>query len=168
MKQYWGHEAPDLENLKICLGHWGTGEEWHNFIENAWTDTQCRKLTSKWPSLELDNWHTDKNKVYNFSWFSIICDLMRKYPNVYADISYTLQDASLLPLLKMILEADEKIRERVLFGTDFFLVSKVISEREFAINIRATLGNVLFEQIAIVNAERFLKNDFCEPKNEFW
>ncbi len=161
LRLHWGEEAPDYQNLKICIGHWGTEEEWHKFIKDAWVETRFRKKTSAYPSLDLDNWNIhNEHSVYNFSWFSIICDLMRRYPNVYADISYTLQDASLLPLLKMILEADEKIKERVLFGTDFYLVSKAISEREFAINVRAALGKELFEQIAIRNTERYLNNDF--------
>jgi uncharacterized protein len=94
--------------------------------------------------------------------------MMRKYPNVYADISYTLNDATLFPLLRMILNSDNKIRERVLFGTDFYLVSKAISEREFAINVRSFLGNDLFNQIAITNAERFLTNKFSHVRNELW
>ena len=93
---------------------------------------------------------------------------MRKYPNVYADISFTLYDTSLLPLLKMILEADEKIRSRVLFGTDFYLVSKAVCERDFTVNVRAFLGLDLFHQIAITNAEAFINNSFNQVKNEWW
>ncbi len=169
LKRYWGPDAPDYTNLKICLGHWGTCADWHNYLENPWVDIPGRRKHSEWPSLELDNWFTDKeDQGYNYSWFTIICDLMRKYPNVYADISYTLNDKSLFPLLKMILESDQKIRERVLFGTDFYLVSKDISERLYSINVKSYLGNELFEQIAITNAERFLNNKFSQVRNCFW
>jgi predicted TIM-barrel fold metal-dependent hydrolase len=161
LKYYWIGDAPDYSNLKICIAHWGTGEDWKNYLDNPWLETGTRSLDEKWPSLDLRNWKLDaNNEKDNFSWFTIICDLMRKYPNVYADISYTLHDESLLPLLKMTLEADETIRRKVLFGTDFYMVSKAICERHYAINVRAALGNELFEQIAIKNAERFLRNDF--------
>jgi predicted TIM-barrel fold metal-dependent hydrolase len=161
LRKLWGDATTDYTNLKICLGHWGQGEDWHEYLDNAWQDTNFRKRNSAWCSLELDNWIINEDNAFkNFSWFTIICDLMRKYPNVYADISYTLYDTTLLPLLKMILEADKKIRERVLFGTDFYLVSKASSERAFAINVRAALGDALFEQIAVTNAERFLSNKF--------
>lgn len=161
LKSHWGEDTTDYTNLKICIGHWGDGSDWHDYLDNAWRETDFRKRNSDWCSLELDNWIINGDKKYrNFSWFTIICDLMRKYPNVYADISYTLNDASLLPLLKMILEADKKIRERVLFGTDFYLVSKACSERAFSINVRAALGLELFEQIAVTNAERFLSSRF--------
>jgi predicted TIM-barrel fold metal-dependent hydrolase len=161
LKYYWVGDAPDYSKLKICIGHWGNGDDWHNYLDNAWVETGKRMLDEKWPSLDLRNWKLDKKgDAANFSWFTIICDLMRKYPNVYADISYTLNDESLLPLLKMTLEADETIRRKVLFGTDFYMVSKAICERHYAINVRAALGNELFEQIAIKNAERFLNNNF--------
>jgi len=159
LKKSWGHDAPDYRELKICIAHWGTGEEWHKYLENSWIETRLQKPTAEYPSLELANWKTGHEKDSQYvSWFSIISDMIRKYPNVYTDISFTLNDPSLLPLLKMTLEADDKIRQRVLFGTDFYMVSKAINEREFAINVRAALGKELFEQIAITNTERFLNN----------
>ena len=159
LKKVWGEDAPDYRELKICIAHWGTGEEWHRFLEDPWIETHLRKKSKQYPALELANWITENEKnTQHISWFSIISDLVTKYPNVYTDISYTLNDTSLLPLLKMTLEGDEKIRERVLFGTDFYMVSKAISERAFAINVRAALGKELFDQIAITNTERFLSN----------
>jgi hypothetical protein len=168
LKQFWGDESPDYSGLKICIGHWGTGEDWHNYLNNPWLETSFRNMSADFPSLELANWHIANGKeTYNFSWFTIICDLMRKYPNVYADISYTLNDEKLLPLLKMLLETDEIIRKKVLFGTDFYMVSKSICERQYAINVRAALGNELFEQIAITNAERYLNNSFQSVRSQF-
>jgi predicted TIM-barrel fold metal-dependent hydrolase len=159
LKKVWGNDAPDYSQLKICIAHWGTEEEWHLFLENPWVQTKLKKPDGEYPALSLNNWNIEKTDDSQYvSWFSIICDLIIKYPNVYTDISYTLNDTSLLPLLKMTLEANEKIRERVLFGTDFYMVSKAISESEFAINVRAALGKELFEQIAITNTERFLSN----------
>jgi predicted TIM-barrel fold metal-dependent hydrolase len=161
LKKVWADNTTDYTNLKVCIGHWGTRKDWHDYLDNQWRDAGKVKKNSAWTSLELDNWETNDADAYNnYSWFTIICDLMRKYPNVYADISFTLYDTTLLPLLKMILEADEKIRQRVLFGTDFYLVSKAGSERAFSINVRAALGHRMFEQIAITNAERFLSNKF--------
>ncbi len=109
----------------------------------------------------MRNWYTDPKEAYkNFTWFTIICELIKSdsYPNIYTDISYTLHEPRFLPMLKMVLESSQKIKERVLFGTDFYMVSKAISEREYSINIRAYLGKELFDQIAIINARRFLSN----------
>lgn len=157
LRQFWGPDAPDYSRLKVCFAHWGGIDSWHNFLDNAWSDTLVCTTNTTYPSLELDNWHISPKEGYkNFSWFSIVCDLMRKYPNVYADTSYVMSDTSLLPMLKMILEADPKIRERVLFGTDFYMVSTAATERSFAINLRAFLGRELFEQIALNNVETYL------------
>lgn len=167
LKKAWQQdEVPDYKNLKICIGHWGSEEEWHNYLDNPWLEIgEDIDTSTEYPSLSMKNWHINEKKHLNYSWFTIICDLIRKYNNVYADISYTLNDTSLLPLLKMILEADEKIRSRVIFGTDFYVVSKAMSERAYSINIRSYLGPALFEQIAIENAEQYLSNHFGEIKN---
>lgn len=167
LKKIWGEDAPDYKKLKICIGHWGPEEEWYKFIKNAWIETENFSRKEKYPSLDLNNWHIQGNDVErNFSWFSIICDLLRVYPNVYTDISYTLNDANLIPLLKMTLESDETVRNKVLFGTDFYLVSKAISEREFGINIRAALGSFLFQQIAQTNPIQYLSNNFVQVQSD--
>ncbi|MFI5151136.1 MAG: hypothetical protein ACHQRM_15495 [Bacteroidia bacterium] len=158
LKTVW-KDAPDYANLKICIGHWGGEDEWHEFISDAWSDIEIH-TNDRDPALDLSNWIVDPKDSTrkNYTWFSIICSLLKdhRFKNVYTDISYTLEDATLLPLLKMILESNETIRRRVLFGTDFFLVSKSISEREFGINVRSFLGEELFKQIAYTNALEFL------------
>jgi predicted TIM-barrel fold metal-dependent hydrolase len=163
LQTYWEEDAPDYRNLKICLAHWGGEPEWHSFKDDPWSDTSYKYKDAEYPSLDIRNWLVnpdDDNTYKNFSWFSIICDLVLKYDNVYADISYTLEDASLLNLLKITLQRDERIKKKVLFGTDYYLVSKDISERDFGINIRAELGDELFYQIAQTNAKAFLSNKF--------
>ncbi|MCK6691748.1 MAG: amidohydrolase family protein [Thermoanaerobaculia bacterium] len=157
LRQYWGDDAPDYSRLKVCFGHWGGIDNWHHFLDDAWSEVAVCVKDCPCPSLELGNWHIEPREGYkNYSWFSIICDLMRKYPNVYADISYLMSDTTLLPMLKMILEADPEIRDRALFGTDFYMVSTATTERSFSINVRAFLGAEMFEQIAKKNVEGFL------------
>jgi predicted TIM-barrel fold metal-dependent hydrolase len=167
LKQVWGQDAPDYRNLKMCIGHWGAEDDWHRYLEKDWADVYERTKDDHCPALLLKNWHTDKHDAYlNFTWFTVIYELLRnkKFPNLYTDISYTLHDASLLPMLKMMLESNEDVRNHVLFGTDFYMVSKTISERSYSINLRAALGQDLFEQIAIVNARKFLKNMINQPQ----
>jgi predicted TIM-barrel fold metal-dependent hydrolase len=157
----WGDQTTDYSQLKLCIGHWGSEADWHRYLENDWADLYERIKGEACAALDLKNWYVNTKEAYkNFTWFTVICEMIRsgRYPNLYTDISYTLHDASLLSLLKTILEADDKIRERVLFGTDFYMVSKTISERSYAINLRAVLGEDLFEQIAVTNARRFISN----------
>jgi predicted TIM-barrel fold metal-dependent hydrolase len=145
-------EAEKYGNLKICMGHFGGEDEWVNYIRNPWLPS----ATGDFASLELDQWNPGSKQ--NYSWFNVCCDLMRKYPNVYADISYTGAFPSVYNLLKIMLQTDDAIHNKTLFGTDFYVVSKAISEREFALNIRAALGEDLFKSIAQDNPIAFLTN----------
>ena len=92
------------------------------------------------------------------SWLSVIKDLMLKYDHVYADISSTLFQGgeTRIHLLKVLLQ-NEKIRKRVLFGSDYYMMERVKDlERINAIKLRSELGETLFKQIAVENAENYL------------
>ena len=122
--------------LKICLAHFGGGDEWDKYLTTPW----------KAGSREEDK-----------SWLSVVIDLIMKHDNIYTDISSTLfEKESFIDLLLVLLE-NEKIRERVLFGSDFYMMERAKSlERARAIKIRSKLGPVLYKQIANVNPERYL------------
>ena len=111
---------------------WG-GREWEKYLATSW------------------------EKNMEKSWFSAVLDLIKKHPNVYTDVSYTLHNFSLHPLLKVILQ-DEKIRSRVLYGSDFYMVELDMPERAFSINIRAYLSENDYQQIAETNPSGFLSH----------
>lgn len=166
LRKVWKEEPNiDLSKLKICLGHFGGEDEWIKYLEEGWipdedflqdAENTLDVLTNPWYD-EPDTPLTKGKKAY--SWFSVICELMRKYPNVYADISYSLYEERILPLLKVILESDNSangIASRILFGTDFYVVSKAGAEREMSLSIRAFLGEKNFRRIAYENPNKFL------------
>ena len=124
----------DFPELKICLAHFGGEREMESYLATPW----------------------DENK--DKSWFSVILDLIKAHPNVYTDISYTMQDVNLIPLLKVILQ-DREIRSKVLYGSDFYMVELGIPERSFSINLRAFLGEENYSQITEINPRKFLKQD---------
>ena len=132
--------VPVLEkhkDLRICLAHFGGGDEWDKYLLTSW-DTSM-------PDTEK-------------SWLSVIKDLMLKYDHVYADISSTLFQGgeTRIHLLKVLLQ-NEKIRKRVLFGSDYYMMERVKDlERINAIKLRSELGETLFKQIAVENAENYL------------
>ena len=128
--------ATKYPDLRICLAHFGGGDEWDRYMEEPW-DSSMPESTK--------------------SWFSVIIDLILKHDNVYADISSTLyQGAGRIDLLKVILE-NPKIRERVLFGSDYYMMERVKSlERKRSIEIRSQLGPALFKQLAFTNPRRYL------------
>lgn len=124
--------------LRICLGHCGGDAEWQRYLNDPWDETSP---------------HTSK------SWLAKIMGFIRsgKYPNLYADVSYTIfkfKDHS--QLLKVLLQ-DTHVKEQVLFGSDFYMAEQEkFSERQLAISLRATLGEDLFAQIVEINPKRYL------------
>jgi len=116
-------------DMKICLGHWGSEIAWEEYLKNPGN---------------LDNW------------FYIIRDMMKKYPNLYTDISFTLNNQEYFSVLKVLL-LDEKIQEKVLFGTDYYMVETKTDEKKFCFDLRAYLGEDLYKAIAVDNPEKFLK-----------
>lgn len=128
--QYLLVKYPDL---KVNLAHFGGADEWDKYLSNTIDETGER------------------------SWFEKVRDLVKKYPNVYTDVSYTMYNQQLYPLLKTVLQ-DAAVKNKVLFGSDYFMVEQEESEREFCINLRAALGESDFKLIAEDNPKLFLFN----------
>lgn len=122
----------DFPKLKINLAHFGGSTEWDKYLQN---------------SIDEDG---------ELSWYLKVRELIRKYPNVYTDVSYTMYKKDLLPLLKLSLE-DETINKKILFGTDYYMVEQELTEKEFSINLRASIGEEKYRLIAEQNPLPFLR-----------
>ncbi|MCF8235181.1 MAG: amidohydrolase [Bacteroidales bacterium] len=114
--------------LRVCFAHFGSAYYWEKFIEDP------------------DNEH---------NWFSIIRRMIAEHDNFYTDISFTLNDRNFFSLLKVIL-TDPKVRAKVLFGSDYYMVETECNERRFGLDLRAYLGEDIFNDIAVENPKRFL------------
>lgn len=122
------HVIKDFPKLRVCFGHFGSGYYWKQYVDDPGDDS---------------------------NWFVIIRKMIQEYDNFYTDVSFTLNDEVYFSLLKIILY-DEKIRTKVLFGSDYYMVETEASERRFGLDLRAYLGEELFTAIAVTNPERFL------------
>jgi uncharacterized protein len=122
-------------NIRVCLAHFGGAGDWGKFLEH-----QGAK-----PDVE--------------NWLIRIRELLQgdQYPNVWTDIAYTLfADDEYVYLLKLLLN-DDKIRARVLFGSDFYVVRNAdLEERRRSVRIRAVLGEDVWRTIAEDNPREFL------------
>jgi predicted TIM-barrel fold metal-dependent hydrolase len=118
----------EFSNLRICVAHFGSGEYWKQWLEE--------------PSAE-DNW------------FRIIRDMIKKYDNFYTDVSFTLNNGEFFSLLKVLMY-DDKIRRKILFGSDYYMVQTKTDERRFGIDLRAFLGDEYFKLISEGNPKRYL------------
>ncbi|MEX1018947.1 MAG: amidohydrolase family protein [Litorilinea sp.] len=150
----------EFPRLRICLAHFGGGPEW------------LRHLRGPEKGADTKNDHTIKGDRKNRAgetdddaWIKIIGDMIRgdTYPNLYTDISYIAFAPRLgsyyfdfFDYLKVLL-SNEKLRQRVLFGSDFYMVQRErLSEKEVSITLRSRLGEDLYFQIANVNPKHYL------------
>ncbi|MFO7617208.1 MAG: amidohydrolase family protein [Bacteroidales bacterium] len=124
----WEQVAADFPQLRICLAHFGSGYWWTRYLDEP---------------VEPGNWLT------------IIRRMIESHGNVYTDVSFTMSDTGYFSLLKVLL-ANEHLRSRVLFGSDFYMVETEAPERRFGLDLRAFIGEENFRAIATDNPVRFL------------
>jgi predicted TIM-barrel fold metal-dependent hydrolase len=154
----------DLHDLKLCFGHFGGDDEWQRFFESD-RDNYASQL-EKHPGTGIDFTHHDNGEDApgkleqiwkGVDWYSIICSLMWQYPNVYSDISYIVHNPDILPLLKKTLQKDNgRLRERVLYGTDFYVVRNHKSDKNMLADMLAGLTEEEFGLIARTNPGSYL------------
>ncbi len=113
VKEAWHYTSPatwrtaleNYPNLILDFAH--MGKQYSPNIENAFSTVQYR--LKKWPTSE---------------WFYLIMDLMKDFPNIYADISFTAALTEFFPEFWNYFSAQneemrEKIQSHMLFGSDF-------------------------------------------------
>lgn len=122
----------DFPKLKLCFAHCGGANEWDKFLLNSWHDEA------------------------KDSWFYKIIGKIQAYENVYTDLSYTLADAKYFAALKSFLLSNDALREKVLFGTDYYMTEQEISERSFGMNLRGFIGEDLWKNISHDNPKKYL------------
>ncbi len=124
--------------LRLCLAHFGGDQEWLKYLNDPWLAG---------------------TSTVNTSWLAKIAEMIKSgaYENLYTDISYTVfADEEYVHLLKVLL-SDGRLRRRVLFGSDFYVVENAkLEERRISVRVRSVLGEELFRTIAEENPGSFL------------
>ncbi len=129
-------------DLKICLAHIGGSNEIY-----------CNPV-----SKEL----TEVRSVDPYTWYERILEMMKVYPNLYTDISYTLSSLDDEFVCKKIIDLFEatdlqhlKLYKRVLFGTDFFMTEQEMREVELYALAKEKLATYWYD-LTVTNPVRFL------------
>lgn len=149
----------DLSTLKINLAHYGGSENWDAFLAkdreqeaNEIFNKPKEGLSLKKDLLNMANlyrhWHYTE-------WFSLISSMMIEFENIYTDISYTTHQNKYLNLLSEILN-HPKIEDKVLFGTDFYVVSNQKTEKQYWIDMKNMLGSEKWHSLSYKNPKRFM------------
>lgn len=135
--------------LKICLAHLGGANE-IRMLEDL---RQERGNDDLLKAREVDT----------VQWFDKIWQMMKVYPNLYTDISYTVSsfeenEKILNRVNQMLADTDNYgglLRDRVLFGTDFFMTEQEKRETELYEITRAKLFDH-YDALTRENTARFL------------
>lgn len=125
----------DFPNLKLNFGHFGGGFDWEDKIFNPKKDIK---------------------DIFDINWVEEITQIIAKYKNAYTDISYTLHNYRFFPLLKIYLENPD-LADKIMFGSDYYMVFFNKREKRFGLDVRGALGEEHFFQIANKNPKKFLK-----------
>lgn len=149
----------NLSNLKINLAHYGGAENWDEFLANDRYDEANAIINNPAIGLDLTNRLNNLTILYSMwhyvDWFSLITSMILNFENVYTDISYTTHDLKYLNLLSEIMDNPD-IENRILFGTDFYVVSNHKSEKQFWIDMQNTLGERKWNLLTNNNPKSFL------------
>jgi len=128
----WEIVIKKYPQLKICLAHFGSEFYWKKYLDNP----------------------DEQN-----NWFVYVRALIEKYSNLYTDVSFTMNNREFFPLLKVLLE-NPRLKRKILFGSDYYMVETKATERRFGLDLRAYIGEDLFKTISYDTPRRFLgKND---------
>ena len=131
-------------DLKVCLAHFGGHQEWDAYVNDG--------AGSGTPKQRQENWQVGiRDMIGSGEW-----------PGLWTDISYTLfHFEDYIPFLRLFLLDDniagERLRRRVLFGSDFYMTrQEKLSERAVCFRLRNALGEDVFRQIAENNPRVWL------------
>lgn len=159
-----------LSHLKLCFGHFGGEDEWAKFFDKDRTNFGHQLMSNpKGIDFLYTNGGLRRGKPEQLwktaDWYSIICSLMLQHNHVYADISYILHgDLEILPLLRHTLQ-HEVLKNRVLYGSDFYVVRNHKSDKNMLADIRGGLLKDEFDLIARINPVAYLKKGQVDEKD---
>ena len=153
--------------LKISFAHFGGHEDWDDYIQNPPSNEEKKEynnIVAEIGTLLNNDSRTEqeqeqlKEKVeaaFTLNWLYLILQMLKEYENIYADISYTLNDEKYFSFLKVVLQ-DTHLRQKILFGSDYYMVQMLTSEKNFSLDLRGYLGEDDYRQIAETNPQAFL------------
>lgn len=146
--------------LKICFAHFGGSDH--------------MKLQNGHPSGVNPNAGDYYGVHYSMNWTQQIQALMLQFDSVYTDISYSLTDHKTHPFIFG--ELAKPYKDRILFGTDFFMTERVAKEKDTyahfkaaasAIQVSTASGATIsaWQLMAEHNVEKYLASTYypCNP-----
>ena len=123
----WIPVLKKFPNLRLNLAHFGGEEQWMKFIEG------------------------DKN-----SWVTDIISMIDEFDFLYTDFSYNMYNKLFFSKLKEVLNSNEKLSNRVLYGSDYYMLIKEGQFCDMLSAFNSEMGELLINKITRDNPRRFL------------
>ncbi len=158
----WGPVLQKFPNLKVCIAHF-TGDAAKEYDDADGWDNWIKWIKDN-EGADPGGWFKEKCKD---SWIIQMCELVQNKANVYIDLSYVLLKDKKKPF-EWLLKKYPKLKERLLFGTDWHLVEIDIDYTRFCNQNREVLesfGEGLWERFTCHNPLRFFR--FKEIADKF-
>jgi uncharacterized protein len=129
----------------------------NNFMQPA----NYAPVLEKFPDLKICfahyGGHAEMLSAKTDNWYKQIKVLKNVFKNVYTDIAYTLYNKDTFRAIKE--DIDVENGARILFGTDFYMTERKMSEHKLKDNLRWHIGEEAFEKISYHNVKRFLDSE---------
>ncbi len=122
-------------------------------------------VLKNFPRLRLDFSHLggeddwDGRQRTDRNWSFRIFDFMERYENVYADIAYTFHLDTFVELLTTNLFRNKLLKERLLFGTDFYMIMEKGKYKNLRSKFVLSVGSEVMDAISVHNPLHFLGLD---------
>ena len=123
----WEMILEEFPDLRLNIGHFGGEKQWMDLLKGK-----------------------------NNTWCSRIIDYFTRFKNVYADISFTNAYPELFELIRSRIERSKIVRERTLYGLDYYMVVVRGHYRSLKADFDAAMGDEIIKQIGIINPRKFL------------
>ncbi|MEM6387995.1 MAG: amidohydrolase family protein [Pseudomonadota bacterium] len=135
-------------NVKVCLAHFGGDDDWEDYFERPESRVEV-PLTGPFEDRKSMNWVPKIIQIMESG----------EYPGLYTDVSYTIfSTQKLLPAISVILRNRSKVRAKTLFGSDYYMTqNEKFDERYLSMQLRHSLGEAVFREIAETNPRKFLR-----------
>ena len=166
---FFGHPVQYLyllnqyPRLKISFAHMGGNYDWNDYPPSDAEIAEYGNIVAEIKALlqTQEKRQLLKEKLeaaFELNWLFLIQQMIQEYENIYADISFTLSNPDYFSTLNGLL-ADDALKSKILFGTDYYMVEVVTSEENFNSALRQGIGEENYRQIAETNPQVFLASN---------
>lgn len=125
--QNWEPVLKTFPQLKLNLAHFGGKAVWQDYVK------------------------TGKNNTIND-----IISFMERYEYVYSDFSFNIFEPKFYEPYKQLLEQNDLVKSRSLFGSDFYMASIICDVKKAKNSFLHHMGKELSYELTTVNPKKFL------------